>query len=242
MITNRGRYPAPTRQLGTECDFTLPDTERRLWLEMPSSPGRYPVHSDEHDVQRLGLADPGREENHGLAPGNSHAVGTERLSGNAERSTVGQLQGPGAISFRGQGLPVNAGRLDCHPQRHDRKTGRLENSEEISHDRTGTHTQKHLAHPGTGIERHAENTQYIPGQPSAQPGGSRPSHPPATGENRATPGRAAEISAALATLERYTRELGTALVAFERLVERQIERLREKERERQRSRRPRLGR
>ena len=54
--------------------------------------------------------------------------------------------------------------------------------------------------------------------------------------------RATGISTALATFERYTRELGTALVAFERLVERQIKRLQEREQERQRSRGPRLGR
>ena len=61
---------------------------------------------------------------------------------------------------------------------------------------------------------------------------------------RAAPSRTAGISAALATLERYTHELGTALVALERLVERQIERLRERKREqqRQRSRGPGLGR
>ena len=61
-----------------------------------------------------------------------------------------------------------------------------------------------------------------------------------TAINRAAPTRTTGISAALATLERYTRELGTALVAFERLVERQIERLRAQGS--QRSRGPGLGR
>ena len=105
-----------------------------------------------------------------------------------------------------------------------------------------TLSKKHLAHPGTGLERHAKSPQHIPGQPSAQPGEPRPGHPAATGENRATPGRTTGISAALATLERYTRELGTALVAFERLVERQVERLRERGQEHPRSRGPGLGR
>lgn len=40
---------------------------------------------------------------------------------------------------------------------------------------------------------------------------------------RAAPSRTAGISAALATLERYTHELGTALVALERHTKRQIE-------------------
>ncbi|MDL2286649.1 relaxase/mobilization nuclease domain-containing protein [Desulfococcaceae bacterium OttesenSCG-928-F15] len=237
---NRGRYPAPAHQLGAERDFTLPDSERRLWLEMPASPGHHPVHPDERDIQRLGLANAGREENHGLAPGNNHAVGTERIPGSAERPDMGHIQGVGTISLGGQELSADAGRLDNHPQRNGRETRRLENSEEISHDRTGTHAQKHIAHPGAGFDRHAENPRHIPGQSATQPGEPRSGHPPATGENRATPGRTGRISTALATLERYTRELGTALVAFERLVERQIERLREQER--QRSRGPGMGR
>jgi hypothetical protein len=79
---------------------------------------------------------------------------------------------------------------------------------------------------------------HISGQPPTQSGKPRPGHPATTGVNRPTPGRTAGISAALATFERYTRELGTALVVLERLVERQIERLHEQH---QRSRGPRLG-
>lgn len=237
---NRGRYPAPVLQPGTERDFTLPDSERRLWLEVPTSPGHHPVHSDGRDIQRLGPVDPGREENHDLAPGNRHAVGTERVPGSAERPDMGLVQGVGAVSVGGQRLPADAGRLDNHPRRDARQTGSLDNSEEISHDRTGTHSQEHFAYHGAGIERHAEDAQHIPKQPSAQPEEPRPGHPAATRKNRSTPDRTAGISAALATLERYTRELGTALVALERLVERQIERFRE--RERQRSRGPGFGR
>lgn len=230
---NRGRYPAPSHQLGTERDFTLPDSERRLWQEMPASPCHHPVHPDERDIQRLGIADLGREEDHGLAPGNNHAVGAERIPGSAERPAMGHLQGVGTVSVGGQELPADAGRLDNHPRRDvERQTRSLDNREEISHDRTGTYSQKYLAHPGAGIERHAENAQRIPGQPSAQPGESQPGHPAATGGSRATPGRTERISAALRALERYTRELGTAHVAFERFVERQVERLREREQER----------
>ena len=240
---NRGRYPAPTHGLGTERDFTLPDSERRLWLEMPASPGHHPVHPDGCNVQRLGSADPGREENHDFAPGNNHTVGTERIPGNSERPDMGHLQGAGTIQIGGQRLSADAGRLDNHPRRDaERQARSLENREEISHDRTGTHSQKHLARPGARVDRHTEGARHILGQPSAQPGEPCPSYPSVTGENRATSDRAAGISAALATLERYTRELGTALVAFERLVERQIEWLRERERERQRSRRPGLDR
>ena len=237
---NRGRYSDPAHGLGTERDFTLPDVERRLWLEMPASPGLDPVHPDGRDVQRLGPADLGREKNHEVAPGNNRTVGAEREIGGTERPDLGHLQGAGAVSVGGQGLSADAGRLDNHPQRNGGETRRLENSEEISHDRVGTHAQKHIAHPGAGIERHAENAQRIPGQPPTQLGEPRPGHPAVTGGREQTPGRPTGISTALATLERYTHELGTALVAFERLVERQIERLRAQER--QRSRGPGLGR
>lgn len=237
---NRNRYPEPVRQPGAERDFTLPDYERRLWLEMPASPGLDPVHSDGRDIQRLGPADPGREENHDLASGNFHPVGSERSPGGAERPNMGHVQGFGAVQRGGQGLPADAGRLDNHPRRNARQAGSLENSEEISHDRTGTHPQKYIAHPGARFGRYAESAQHIPSQPSAQPGEPRPGHPSSTGENRTTPDRTTGISAALRALERYTHELEIALVALEHLVERQIERLRE--RERQRSRGPGLGR
>ena len=176
------------------------------------------------------------------APLVNRAIGTEREVGSGEHPALGHLQGAGAVSLGGQRLSADAGKLDDHPQRNGGQTGRLENSEEIGHDRIGTLAQKYPAHSGAGIGRHAENSQHIPGQSPTQPGEPGPGHPPATGEREPTPGRTDRISAALATLERYTRELGTALVAFERLVARQIERLRERERERQRSRGPGMGR
>ncbi|SBW05763.1 conserved hypothetical protein [uncultured delta proteobacterium] len=239
---NRGRYPVPTLQLGAERDFALPDDERRLWLEMPASPGHNPVRPDGRDLGQLGRVHPGREQGREPAPGDNRTVGAERDIGSGERQDMGHLQGPGAVPVRGQGLPADAGGLDDHPQRDGRQAGRLAHSEEISHDRTGTHAQKYIAHPGARLDRHAESARRIPGQSPAQPGEPRAGHPAATGENRAIPSRTAGIGAALATLERYTRELGAALVALERLVERQIERIRERERERQRSRGPGMGR
>ena len=237
---NRGRYPAPARGPGTERDFTLPDAERRLWLEMPASPGHNFVRPDGRGLGRLGPVHPGREEGHGLAAGDSRAIGKERNFGNAECPDMGHVQGPGAVPGGRQGLSVDPRRLDDHPRGNNGQTGRLARSEEISHDRTGTHPQGHPDHDGAGFDCSAEGPQHFPGQPPTQPGKPRPGHTATTGENRPTPDRTTGISAALATLERYTRELGTALVALERLVERQIERLRE--RERQRSRGPGLGR
>lgn len=235
---NRGRYPVPVNEFGAERDFTLPDYERRLWLEMPASSGHHPVHPDGNHVQRLGLVDPGREKDHGLASGNNHVVGTERETGSGERPDMGLVQGDGATSRGGQELPAAASRQEIQPRGHNAgQTGSMGNHKEISHDRIRTHAQSDPDRLGAGFGRHTKSAQHIPDQSSTQSGEPFPGHPSATGEHQSTPSRTAGIRAALATLERYTREFGTALVAFERLVERQIERLRE--RERQRSRGPR---
>ena len=240
---NRGRYPGTACELGEERDFTLPDSERRLWLEMPASPEHNDVHLDGCNVQRLGVDDLGREQNSETARGNNHVVRTERGIGSAERPDLEHIQGVGNTSIGRQGLSGDTRGVDNHSFGHSRQAGCLEHRKEISHDRTGTHPQKYLARAGAGFGDHAESAQCIFGQSPVQSGKPHPGHPSVTGENRATPGRAGRISTALATLERYTRELGTALVALERLVECQIVRLREREREqqRQRSRGPGLG-
>lgn len=143
---DRGRYPGPTLQPGAERDFTLPDSERRLWLEMPANPGHNPVYPDGRDVQRLGIADLGREENHGLAPGDNFSLGTEREVGSGEHPAMGHLQGVGAVSRGGQGLSADTGRLDNQPRGNGGQEKRLGNSEEIDHDRTGTYAQKYPAY------------------------------------------------------------------------------------------------
>lgn len=217
---NQDRYPTPARQLGAERDFTLPDTKRRLWLEVPANPGLDPVYPDGRNIKRLGPDDPGRKEDYDLASGDNHALGTERSLGGAERQDIVHLQGIGAVPRPDrQGLPADVRGLDDHPRGNNRQTRRLENSEEIGHDRIGTYLEKYPAYPGARLERHAESPRHIPSQPSTQPGELRSGHPPASGENRSTPDRATGIRTALATLERYTRELGTALVMLERLVE-----------------------
>ena len=205
---------------------------------MPASPDHHPVHPDGRDIQWLGFAGLSREESHDLAPGNNRAVRTERFHGSPERPAMGHFQGAGAVSVGGQGLSADTGGLDNHPRRNARQTGSLENREEIDNDRTGTHPQKYIAYPGARLDRHAKNARHIPGQSATQSGKPCPGHPTVAGEREPTPGRTTGISAALATLERYTRELGTALVAFERLAERQIKRVREQ----QRNRESRLGR
>ncbi len=219
---NRSRYPAPARQIGAEHDFTLSDNERRLWLEMLASSGFDLVYPHRHDIRRLELVVLGREKNYGPAPGNNHAFRAERSPGSTERQNMGHVQGIGAVSRGGQGLSANPGRLDHHLQRDARQAGRLENSEEISHDRTGTHSQNHTAQPGARIERHPGSAQRILDQPSIQSGEPRPGYPPVARAHRETPSRTTGISAALATLEHCVRELATALNEIEPIVERKM--------------------
>lgn len=235
---NRGRYPQRYRGHGNEHHFPLPEPGQNVRWKISGSRSPERGHPAADHTGLLGADDTLSTPHHRLAAGNRCPPEQERDSGEQHRRNTGDLQRTDPISGRGQGLSADAGRLESYQRGDSRQAGRLEYCEEISHDRTGTYSQKYLAHPGARLERHAEGAQHIPDQPSTQPGKPQPSHSPVAGENRATPGRATAISAALAAFERYTRELGTALVAFERLVERRIERARE----RQRSRGPRLGR
>ena len=234
---NRGRYPGPACELGEERGFALPDSERRLWLEMPASSEHNDVHIDGSDVQRMGVDYLGRGQDNETAPGNNHAIGAERDAGNGKFSVLGHIQGVGTVQMGRQGLSADAGRLDNKSLGNGQKPGHLENSEEISHDRTGAHSQKYFACIGAGVDDHAGNPRQTSGRPANTPGSTGPIPSGTTPENTTTPDCATGISAALATLERYTRELGTALVAYERLVERQIALVRD----RQWSPGPRLG-
>lgn len=237
---NRGRYLQRDRGYGEEHHFPLPGPGRDVQREIPAvhNPERGHPAPDRADLLGTDYAVPA--PNHGRAPRVDRTDTGKGSHTGAKRPDMGHVQGFGAVSRERQGLPADTGGQNTPLGRDGRQTGSLDNSEEIGHDRTGTHFERHPDHAGAGFDRHAENARHILGQSPAQPGEPRPGHPPATGENRATSDRAKGIGAALATLERYTRELGTALVALERLVERQIERFRE--RERQRSRGPGFGR
>ena len=235
---NRGRYPQPAHEFGAERDFPLPDIEPDLrqtvaasrFLDQRSHSGGSSEYVGDIGI----LSEQGREP----AAGNNRISGPENSFGENRQSVGSQNLGTGTIGEREGPLHHLAAESDAK----NRLDGGQPTSHQIGvdHDRTGTHPQKHIDHAGAGFDHHAEGERHNPGRASAQSGEPRPDHPPATGENRPAPGRTTGISAALATLERYTRELGTALVAFERLVERQIERIRE--RERQPSRGPGLSR
>ena len=234
---NRNRYPQRYRGHGNEHHFSLPEPGEHLQPKISVLHTSERGNSGVDRIHMLGADHTVQVSDRGFAPGSGGTVGAESRVGK-HRSGLAHdnAQRPQRTIPRADPASHPESRMDIG------RADRLEIG--VSHDRTGTHSQKYLAHPGARIDRHAESAQRIPGQSSEQSGKPRPGHPAVTGENRATPDRASRISAALAAFERYTRELGTALVALERLVERQIERLREREREqqRQRSRGPGLGR
>lgn len=226
---NRGRYPASAIQLGTEREHPLPYLELDVRPQMAANPAHNREHPDGRSLGRMGIIHLGREQGHGLTAGDSRAWRTENSHGENRCTITGPDLGVG-LSRKPAGSihrPANEKHLET----------RLDNRQEpgletgVSHDRTGTHPHQLTDHDGAGTDRQ-------PGNPQKDTGRAKSGYSTFAGTGQPDTGRTAGIRAALATLERYTRELGTALVAFERHIERQIERARE----RQHSRGPRMGR
>ena len=218
---NRGRYPAPANQLGTERDYPLPHLELDVRPQMAANPAHNHEHLDGCDLGSVGNIHTGREQGHGLAAGDSRAWRTENSYGENRYTITGPDLGAGLS--RKPGGTLHRPTSEKHPEtRLDiRQKPGLETG--VSHDRIGTDPQGVADHNGAGIDRQ-------PGSPRKDIGNAWSGDTKLTAERHPDTGRAAGISAALAALERYTRELGTALVALERHIERQIERARERHR------------
>lgn len=220
---NRGRYPAPTYQLGTEREYPLSYLELDVRPEMAANPAHNREYPDGRDLGRMGIVHLGREQGCGLAAGNSRSWEPESCYGENRRtvasSDLGNSPGgkPRGTIYRPTGEKHFETGLD------NRQKSGLESG--VSHDRTGTHPQRNFDHNGAGNDRHS-------GSPQRDAGGAQSSHTALTAAHEQDRSRATGISAALAALERYTREIGTALVAFERHIERQIEQTRERQRSR----------
>jgi hypothetical protein len=229
---NRGRYPVPTLSIGKERGEPLLHSELDVRQTAPASPALELRTLLEPDLGRLGLGTLGNEPDVESAPGNRAVESPHSRLGNNSHSVEGQDVGVGAD--REQGGPLYYPSGQNHPQ--NRLDLRESPSHQIgvSHDRTGTDTQKYPDPHGAGNTDHFTDTQHrIIRQ---ETGSGSPRRSP---EKTASPGQPVTagttgIRTALATLERYTQELGTTLVALERLVERQIERVREQQRQRSR--------
>lgn len=227
---NRGRYPAPAYRLGAERDYPLPHLELDVRPQMAANLAHKLEHPHGREPRRMGIAENGREQGSGIEAGDRQPDRLQRRAGAEHGGAGSQIQGRDPLPLPGQGLPSVARGLQRPDSRNGRQTDRNILGE-IGNDRTGTHPHKLTGRNGAGIDRHT-------GGPRKDAGRTQPSHSPLAAEREPDRSRATAIRSALATLERYTRELGTTLVALERHIERQIERTRE----RHRSRGPRLGR
>lgn len=157
---NRGRYPVPTLSLGKERGEPLRHPELDVRQTAPASPALQLRTLLEPDLGWLGLADSGRKQGHELTPGNLRAIGAENDIGSTDRPTLGNFQGIGAVSIGREELSPDARRLENSLWGNGGQARRLANSEEISHDRTGTDTQKYLGSTGAGNTDHFTDPQH----------------------------------------------------------------------------------
>ena len=230
---NRGRYPVPTRQPGAEHDFPLPDSERGLWLEVSASPGLDFMYPDGRGLGRLGAGNPGWEQGHKSAPGDSRTPKNQECTGNDNRLLAFEIaERIQRALCHSNGSPYPDRQLDI------RESTRLETG--VDHDRTGTPSERHVDHDGTGTGHHLGDPRQEAFRAATQAGRAGSGNTEPAAHPRPNPDRTAGISAALATLERYTHELGTLVGKVEHFIERQIERVREQTQ--QRSRGPGMGR
>ena len=218
---NRGRYPSPTRGLGKERDEPLRNSELDVRQTLPASPVSELRALLGADVWRLESDSVGNKSHLELAEGDRATAIHRGGAGENSRAVGGQDLGAGTDGERQRPLHHHSGQ-DNHQNRLDagqpagHQTG-------VDHDRTGAHPQRYPDQDGAGYDRHTGIPQQNLGRAATEFGGTTPGLEPPTGADQPDSRRTTGISAALATLERYTCELGTALVALERFVGRQIE-------------------
>ena len=233
---NRGRYPVPTLSVGKERGEPLHHLELDVRQTPLASPALELRALLEPDLGWLGAGTLGNEPDIEPAPGNRAVESPHSRLGDNSHSVEGQDVGAGAD--REQGRPL------YHPSGQNHPKNRLDLRESpsrqigVNHDRTGTHAQKYPDPHGAGNTKHLADPQHRINCTEAGNSSHGRSSEKLTSPSQAVAAGTTGIRTALATLERYTQELGTALVALERLVERQIERMRKQ----QRDRGPRMGR
>ena len=226
---NRGRYPSPTFSLGKEREQPLQHSELDVRQAAPASPALELRALLEPDFRRLGLDTLGSEPNFEHTSGNRTFESPHSHPGGDSRPTGGQDLGAGTDREQGRPLHYPSGqnnpenRLDLRKP-PSRQTG-------VNHDRIGTYAQRYPDPYGTGNTNNAANPQRGIDHPEA--GSHSPGRSPekTASPSPTTTARTTGINTALATLKRYTHELGAALVALEHLVERQIERVRGQQRQ-----------
>jgi hypothetical protein len=227
---NRKRYPQQHVRLGERDYLALPDYESGLRQDLFT--GRDPDfhHSADDGSERLGPDFPVSLSGGGLETGSDRTLSPEGSSGENRRNMAPDIA-------RGPQREIHHSDSTAHPERQldFRQSARLETG--VSHDRTGKDAQGYPDAHGAGFFRQPARPEQNFDGAATRSGGARSEPEPPTGGNQPDQRRFASLDAALARLGRIVRELGTALVALERYIERQVERTRE----RQQSRGPRMG-
>lgn len=143
-------------------------------------------------------------------------------AGSAKCLALEQLQGAGAVSGRRQELPSDTSGTTDRQCGQGGPTGRLGSGAEVTHDRNGKDAERKSTGPGRRTCREAAPAGIMAFRPADPHGGSgtpdsvlAPGGPPATGGT-------ADIDAALAALERRTRELVACADALEQCLGQQI--------------------
>ena len=228
---NRSRYPRPAWEFGKGPQLPQPDSEPRLWLDMPARPAFEPEHPAGRGAGWLGPDDLGGEADIKAAERDNDAHGTERKPGSTELPNMGHFQGAGIVSGERQELSADTQGQNNPVGRNGRPTRSLGNSEKINHDRTGTDAQRIPGADGTTSTQQPDRPfpEFAAPQRGVEKSPERSPNPASgtSGFNRA-----------LDALERCVRELATLVGQAERAVARPIEKLRG---ERERTRRTRLS-
>jgi hypothetical protein len=95
------------------------------------------------------------------------------------------------------------------------------NSEEISHDRTGTYAHGYTDPHGTGFDRHTDDLGQNTGRTAKDVDDPARSHEPPAGANPANSQQFASLDTAIARFKQCVQELGTLVAALEQFIKRQ---------------------
>ena len=219
---NRKRYPRKPDTAGTEHQLPLPDYGDGIQPSLSAGPAVELCNPDCVGADHLGPADAVTVPNQGSGAGDFQPERPAGTAGSAKCLALEQLQGAGAVSDRRQNLSSDAGGTADRPCGQGGPTGRLGSGAEVRHDRNGTDAERKSADSGRGTCREAAPAGIMAFRPADPHGGSgtpdsglAPGGPPATGGT-------ADIDAALAALERRTRELIACADALEQRFGQQI--------------------
>lgn len=222
---NRGRYPRKPFEHGAEHQLTLPEFESPVQRTVSHGFALELRHSAADHALGLGADYAGSISYWELETGDCGTIHSESDSGRGLQQTMEPVQRSGAVQSGRQGLHADTQGLADRVCGKGQSEGRLGSCEEVSHDRTGTYSERNAAFSGTGFDRHAGEPRQKYVWPTTSLGRTKPKPSGAISGDTAFEGPTTGIRAALAALELRTRELATCTDALEQLIERQVKKV-----------------